>query len=118
MNRGVGIQRPIHPYHIIEIDEIEFGIRAQLKIGLLENHQKPLYKRCILSYQLCFPSSFFKIRLIRLDFLSKKQKIPVLELTTDIFSVRSHNHYTKEPTVSGRHRKAFKSLQSCSTGSR
>ena len=32
-------------------------------------------------------------------------------------SVRSHNHYTKEPTVTGRHRRAFNSLQSYLTDS-
>ena len=29
----------------------------------------------------------------------------------------SHNHYIKEPTVSGRHRKAFCNIQSCLTDS-
>ena len=44
----------------------------------------------------------FKVRLIPLGFSFQKQKIPVIELTTWRLSVRSHNHYTKEPTVSGR----------------
>ena len=41
----------------------------------------------------------FKIRLIKLGLSFQKTKIPVLELTTYWFSVRSHNHYIKEPTV-------------------
>ena len=43
--------------------------------------------------------------------------LSVLELTTYWFSARSHSHYTKKPTVSGRHRKTFSNLQSCMTGS-
>ena len=41
----------------------------------------------------------------------------VFEFPTYWFSVRSHNHYTIESTVSVRHRKAFSNLQSCLTGS-
>ena len=41
----------------------------------------------------------------------------LVELTTYWFLVRSHNHYTTEPTVSGRHRKTFSNLQSCLTNS-
>ena len=40
-----------------------------------------------------------------------------LELTTCRSSVSHHNHYTKGPTVSGRHRKVFNCLQSCLTSS-
>ena len=46
------------------------------------------------------------IRLIRLGI--SKTKLTVFELTTYWFSVRSHNHYTKEPTVSGP--KSFQSV--------
>ena len=61
--------------------------------------------------------SVFKIRLIILGFLPQKTKIPVFELTTYWFSIGSLNHYTTEPTVRGRHIKAFSSLQSCLTDS-
>ena len=44
-------------------------------------------------------------------------KIPVFEVLTYWFPVRSLNHYTTEPTVNRRHRKAFSSLQSCMTDS-
>ena len=66
--------------------------------------------------QMSFSYFEFKIRLIRprLSF-QKPPKIHVFERTTYWFSVRSHNHYIKEPTVSGRHRKAFSNLQSCLT---
>ena len=67
--------------------------------------------------QSCFCVSVFKIRLIILGFLPQKTKIPVFELTTYRFLVRSLNHYTMEPTVRGRHIKAFSSLQSCLTDS-
>ena len=55
----------------------------------------------------CFSDFVFKIRLIGLGVFFQKQKMPVFELTTYRFSVRSLNHYTKEPTVRRRCRKTF-----------
>ena len=46
------------------------------------------------------------------------KKILLFEPTTYWLSVRSHSHYTNTPTVSGRHRKTFKSLHSSLIGSR
>ena len=54
---------------------------------------------------------------IRLGLSFHKQKIAIFKLTIYWFSVRSHNHYTKQPTVSASHRKAFSKLQSCLTDS-
>ena len=65
--------------------------------------------------QSCFSDFVFKIRLIRLGVYFPKTKIPVFELPTYWFSVRSLNHYITEPTVNGTHRKAFSNLQSCLT---
>ena len=59
----------------------------------------------------------FKIKLIRLDLSFQKQKFPVFEFITDLILVRSHTHCIKEPTVSGRHRKALSNLQSYLTDS-
>ena len=63
--------------------------------------------------QLGFSYFEFKIRLIRLGFSFQKQKF--LYLTNLMILI--HNHYTKEPTVSERQRKAFSSLHSCLTDS-
>ena len=53
-----------------------------------------------------------KILLIRWHKCFKIKKTSVrFEHSTYWSSVRHHNHYTKEPTVSGRHRKAFSNLQ-------
>ena len=69
-----------------------------------------------LQYIHVFSDFVFKIRLIRLGFSFQKTKNPVLEPPTYWFSgvlIITPN----EPTVSGSHRKAFSSLQSCSTDS-
>ena len=47
----------------------------------------------------------------------RKSWIHHCKLKTYWFSVRSHNHYAKESTVSGRHRKAFSNIQSWFTDS-
>ena len=44
-----------------------------------------------------------------------KTKNFLFELTSDWFSVRSHNYYTKEPIVSWRHRNTSSNLKSCLT---
>ena len=46
--------------------------------------------------QTGFYDFVFKIRLIRLGFSFQNSKIPVFELTTYWFPVRSHNHYTNK----------------------
>ena len=45
--------------------------------------------------------------------MTKKSKINRTSLRFELPSVRHHNHYIKEPTVSGRH----SNLQLCFTGS-
>ena len=59
---------------------------------------------CSQTLHSCFSDfvDLFKIRLIKLGFPFKKTKMPVFELTTYRFSVKSHNHHIKEPTVRGR----------------
>ena len=77
--------------------------------------------RLAIAYYVCvgflFFRFFFKIRLIKPGFPFQETKIHIFELTNYRFSVRSHNHYTKDPTVGGIHRKAFSSFQSCLTDS-
>ena len=59
----------------------------------------------------------FKISLIRLSLSFQKQKFLYSNSRAHWFSVRCHNHYVKESTVSGRHRKALNSFQLCFTDS-
>ena len=60
-----------------------------------------------------FSDFVFKIRLIRLGFLCKQKNSCIWTHNLQILSQESHNHRTKESTVSWRHRRAFSSLQSC-----
>ena len=55
----------------------------------------------------------FNMRLIRLGKPFQKQKNPIYLNSQPTDSVRNYNHCTKDPTVSGRHRESFSSLQSC-----
>ena len=69
--------------------------------------------------QSCYSYFVFQIRLIRLGFFFKKLKIPVLYLNSRPTDSQSGviTITPTEPTVSGRHRKAFCNLQSCLTDS-
>ena len=76
-------------------------------MAALSRERRPVANSIVpfLEQVACFSYFEFKIRLIRLSLSFQKHKFPV----------RSHNHYNKEPTVSGRHMKAFSSLQLCLT---
>ena len=76
-----------------------------------------IFKKLTQTTQSGFSYFEFKIRLIRLGLSFQKTKIPYFKLTTNWFSFRNHNHYTKEPTVGGRHRKAVSNLHLCLTDS-
>ena len=85
---------------------------TDIKVAL--NNPFPSTEHCTIEFFLFW----IIIRPISLDWIFfSKTKIPVFKPTTLWSSVRSYKHYTKETTMSGRHRKAFSRLQSCLTDS-
>ena len=89
------------------------GINFEVKLwNWMKDHFR-IFCKLTNKIHLSFSYFEFEIRLIILGLSFQKQTF----LYWNSHSVRSHNQYIKEPTVSGRHRKAFYSLQSCWTGS-
>ena len=97
---------------------LSFRLRLSVngRMAIRRPHAPPNYHSAIHT-QSCFSDFVFKIRLIMLGFSFQKNKSCCIWIITYWLPVRILNHYTTEPTVSGRHRKTFSSLQSCLTES-